>query len=569
MSLIKGTVLLVLIVVLWVLSESEAFVQVRVSSSRFPHFADVSLDDSTSPKNNNSSNDKKKLSRPERKALERQRKQQKQQSDRVRKQKTKYELNSNLVSQLSKESTADDVLRAIKRAQNLHDHHDLRVIADFLIDECDVGFAYGYRGSLLSRLAVAALHFGNHDVARRAIDIRRLEYRPSMLPMESAAIIRGLLRVQNATDAMEVLHDELALPLEGTPLDSAENKDILKHRALSLASIASRHFYKAEPYMAATACRMLAQMGPIVREAKLDPGELKMPWLRIIQGAAQCEARRRDGSVKANNGEETDADFELPCNVVYSVLGAMTTFPSDNDDLVFEALSNSLVRRVLFVTGAVDMSGCPPADRGEAVFIGRSNVGKSSLVNMITNRKSLAYTSKRPGKTQQFNFFAVNDKPGKEKEIKYGDKVDGEPDPDSFYIVDLPGFGFAKVPEQQRREWADFMSLYLAKRRTLKIVFHLVDGRHGPIDEDATIMKQVGESLPKNVAYVVVLTKADKNIKGTAKKGRGKVSADVMNSLRETMKANKVGNSPVIITSSETKLGRDDIWRYLRLAAEA
>jgi len=187
----------------------------------------------------------------------------------------------------------------------------------------------------------------------------------------------------------------------------------------------------------------------------------------------------------------------------------------------------------------------------------------------LTNRKSLAFTSKRPGKTQQFNFFAVNDKPGREKEIKYGDKIEGEKDVDSFNIVDLPGFGFAKVPDQLRKEWSTFMGEYLAKRKTLKVVFHLVDGRHGPIDEDATIMKQVGQSLPKNVAYVVVLTKADKNVKGTSKKNPGKVSIDVMNTVRETMKECKVGNAPVIVTSSETKLGRDDIWRYLRLAAEA
>ena len=118
------------------------------------------------------------------------------------------------IFELTKESTAEDVIRAIKRAQNNHDHQDLKVIADFLINDCDVGFAYGYRGSLLARLAVAALHFGNNQVARRAIDIRRLEYRPSMLPMESAAIIRGLLRVHNATDALEILFDELSSPLE-------------------------------------------------------------------------------------------------------------------------------------------------------------------------------------------------------------------------------------------------------------------------------------------------------------------------------------------------------------------
>tara|TARA_B110001450_G_scaffold51080_1_gene47694 strand:- start:118 stop:684 length:567 start_codon:yes stop_codon:yes gene_type:complete len=187
----------------------------------------------------------------------------------------------------------------------------------------------------------------------------------------------------------------------------------------------------------------------------------------------------------------------------------------------------------------------------------------------VTNRKSLAYISKRPGKTQQFNFFTINDKPDREKEIKYGDKIEGSRDRDSFHIVDLPGFGFAKVPEKQRQEWSSFMSEYLSTRKTVKVVFHLVDGRHGPIDEDAKIMNQIGEILPKDVAYVVVLTKADKNVKNASKRSLyGKVSKDVYRLVRETMKENKVGNAPIILTSSTTKLGRNDIWRYLRLAAE-
>jgi hypothetical protein len=165
-------------------------------------------------------------------------------------------------------------------------------------------------------------------------------------------------------------------------LDSPDNKERLKHRALSLASIASRHFFEGEPSMAVTACGMLADLGPMVRQAKIDTTDVSMPWLRIIQGAAQCEGGRRAGTVQPCEG----FDVELPCNLVYSVLKAMSTFPSDNNDRVFEAVSNSLVRRVLFVTGAVDMAGCPPADRGEAVFIGRSNVGKSSLVNMVGRR---------------------------------------------------------------------------------------------------------------------------------------------------------------------------------------
>ena len=145
----------------------------------------------------------------------------------------------------------------------------------------------------------------------------------------------------------------------------------------------------------------------------------------------------------------------------------------------------------------------------------------------------------------------------------------GEPDTDSFYIADLPGFGFAKVPQQQRNEWAKFMAEYLKERGNLRVVFHLVDSRHGPTDEDRRIMKQVSQNLPDKANYVVVLTKADKNIKGATKGAEGKVSKDVMNSLRDAMNQNGVGKRPVILSSSETKLGRDDLWRYLRLAAES
>lgn len=524
---------------------------------------------------------RKRLSRPERKALERAKKEKgrrkrpnakrrhhnfaerERQFQRNGAKEGRYSLHSNAVKRLTKASSADEVMKAIKRAQNLHDSHDIRNIERFLLEEVDESFAYGYRGSLLARLAVAALHMHEHHLARKALEVRRTVHRSSMLPLESAAVIRGMLRVHNVTDAIALLDDELSLPLQGTPLDSPENKDRIKHRALSIASIASRHFFEGEPSMAVKACGMLEELGPIVRMSGLTTDELSMPWARIIRGAAQCESGRRDGSIVP-----CLPDVELPVNLVYSVLNAMTTFPSDNSDRTYEALSNALVRRTLFITGAVDMSGLPSADRGEAVFIGRSNVGKSSLVNMLTNRKSLAYTSKRPGKTQQFNFFAVNDKPGREREVKYGDKIAGKKDLDSFYIVDLPGFGFAKVSQQQRQQWADFMTEYISNRKTLRVVFHLVDARHGPIDEDMRIMKQIGASLPKHISYVVVLTKADKNIKGQSSKNSGKVSRSVMEKLRETMKANNVGNAPVILTSSETNLGRDDIWRYLRLAAE-
>ena len=136
--------------------------------------------------------------------------------------------------------------------------------------------------------------------------------------------------------------------------------------------------------------------------------------------------------------------------------------------------------------------------------------------------------------------------------------------------MDLPGFGFAKVPDHIRRDWSEFMSQYIAARTTLRVLFHLVDARHGPTEEDSKIMKLVGDVLPKRVTYVVVLTKADKNVKGTTtKKQAGKVTDEVMQKLRDTMNLNRVGYAPVILTSAETKLGRDDLWRFLRRAAES
>lgn len=163
---------------------------------------------------------RKKLSRPERKMQERARKQGRKSSKANNvattssRHKQKQLNNSTKRLILPKNTTADDVIKAIKRAQKYHDKHGLQIIQHFLVEEANVSYAYGYRGSLLSRLAVAAMHVNDVALARKAIEVRRTEYRSSMLPMESAAIIRGLLRLRNVTDAIEVLDDELCLPLE-------------------------------------------------------------------------------------------------------------------------------------------------------------------------------------------------------------------------------------------------------------------------------------------------------------------------------------------------------------------
>ncbi len=207
-----------------------------------------------------------------------------------------------------------------------------------------------------------------------------------------------------------MLEDELSLPLEGSVQwetnernkndmnddelhleDEAtrrrlEARDRLIHRARSISSIASRHFYEMEPTEGIKAVGKLKDMGGIVKEAGLTAEDVGIPWDRLVKGAALCESKRRDG--KWDNVDESDDGAESPsswpCNIVYTVLDAMIAFPSENKDVTFEALCNALVRRTVFVTGAVDMEGCPEADRGEVAFIGRSNVGKSSLVNMVS-----------------------------------------------------------------------------------------------------------------------------------------------------------------------------------------
>ena len=168
--------------------------------------------------------------------------------------------------------------------------------------------------------------------------------------------------------------------------------------------------------------------------------------------------------------------------------------------------------------------------------------------------------------------FAVNDKHDLERQIRFGDDVAGSADRDAFYIVDLPGFGFAKVPQQQRERWSDFMDEYLQLRSNLRVVFHLIDARHGPTDEDGKIMRKVGtilggEGTMNHAKYVVVLTKGDKNVKNASSKNPGKVSRAVEEQLRQTMEQNGVGYAPVVLTSSETRLGRDEVWKYLKLAA--
>ena len=141
---------------------------------------------------------------------------------------------------------------------------------------------------------------------------------------------------------------------------------------------------------------------------------------------------------------------------------------------------------VTFVKGVVAMSGLPPADRLEVCFAGRSNVGKSSLINALTGRKTLARASNTPGRTQEINYFAMAE---------------------SRYLVDLPGYGYAEAPLAIVEKWQRLLRAYLAGRQTLRRAFVLIDTRHGVKSVDEQILSLLDKSA---VTFQAVLTKADK-----------------------------------------------------------
>jgi GTP-binding protein len=141
---------------------------------------------------------------------------------------------------------------------------------------------------------------------------------------------------------------------------------------------------------------------------------------------------------------------------------------------------------VTFVKGVVAMSGLPPADRPEVCFAGRSNVGKSSLINALTGRKNLARASNTPGRTQEINYFGLGD---------------------SRYLVDLPGYGFAEAPVAVVAKWQALLKQYLAGRQTLRRAFVLIDARHGVKAVDDEILTLLDRSA---VTFQAVLTKVDK-----------------------------------------------------------
>ncbi|MFN3955706.1 MAG: ribosome biogenesis GTP-binding protein YihA/YsxC [Pararhodobacter sp.] len=174
---------------------------------------------------------------------------------------------------------------------------------------------------------------------------------------------------------------------------------------------------------------------------------------------------------------------------------------------------------VEFVKGVVAMDGLPPADRMEICFAGRSNVGKSSLINALTARKALARTSNTPGRTQEINYFDIGGQ---------------------LYLVDLPGYGYAEAPVAVVAKWQALLKSYLAGRATLRRAFVLIDMRHGvkPVDEE--IMNLLNRAA---VTFQVVLTKADKIGADTQQK--------TLEQVRKALARHPAAYPELLVTSSE------------------
>ncbi len=179
-----------------------------------------------------------------------------------------------------------------------------------------------------------------------------------------------------------------------------------------------------------------------------------------------------------------------------------------------------------FITSAPTLDHCPEPDLPEFCFAGRSNVGKSSLINKLTNKKRLARTSNTPGKTQQMNYY----------------RIDGV-----IYLVDLPGFGYAKVPEKERKRWGEDIRRYLLKRESIEMILHLVDSRHPPGKLDEEFFYWMASN---GIPFSVILTKSDK-LSGNKLMQSGSRVNKILKEMNIEV--------PVIACSAETGSGIDEI----------
>lgn len=190
-----------------------------------------------------------------------------------------------------------------------------------------------------------------------------------------------------------------------------------------------------------------------------------------------------------------------------------------------------IVNSACFVISNTDYRKCPSDARHEFAFIGRSNVGKSSLINMLTGQKALAQTSSTPGKTLLINHFLVNDQ---------------------WYLVDLPGYGYAQRSKESRAEIKRIIESYILNRQQMTCLFLLIDGRHKPQRNDMEFMQWLGEN---GVPFCIVFTKLDKLSSTAAKASTAAYCAELLNQWEEL--------PPVFRTSSVDKRGRNEILDYI------
>jgi len=197
------------------------------------------------------------------------------------------------------------------------------------------------------------------------------------------------------------------------------------------------------------------------------------------------------------------------------------------------------IKEAKYLISSPSFDKCPKPDRPEFAFIGRSNVGKSSLINMLCNNSRLAKISGTPGKTQLINHFEIKSilDNGKEKR---------------WYMVDLPGYGFAKVSQRSRRRWEQMIENYIRKRENLVHLFVLIDSRHSPQKVDLDFINKLGEWRK---SFVLVFTKADKNKPLATERN--------VNLFMQTLKKNWEEPPPFFISSAFTKEGRNEILNYI------
>jgi GTP-binding protein len=190
-----------------------------------------------------------------------------------------------------------------------------------------------------------------------------------------------------------------------------------------------------------------------------------------------------------------------------------------------------IIRSASFLKSSPTLKECPAPEKPEFGFIGRSNVGKSSLINMLTGWSKLAKTSVQPGKTRTINHFIIND---------------------SWYLVDLPGYGYARVPQKMREKWSAASSEYIIKRENLVSLFVLLDPRHNPQKSDLEFMEFLGIN---SVPFCRVFTKTDKLSKSAVEKAISLYDRNMLGAWESVPRT--------FIASSISKTGREDILNYI------